>query len=160
MVVISGSDTIFNDLVSGDYWILLSNGDTSCIYLLPDKYNLFAKNAPRIIGIDLQNNGDCKDGHTTMTNQASGEHLKFSIDGGIVWKSAFSFFDLADGNYHVQVLDTISFCRSADTTVNINNSIPDLHGFISSRMRSIYLQLPHRRGPGLLWLPRQYAGTR
>lgn len=127
------SDTIFNDLVSGDYWILLRTGDTSCIYLLPDKYNLFAKNAPRIIGIDLQNIGDCKDGHTTMTIQASGEHLKFSIDGGMVWKNAFSFFDLADGNYHVQVLDIISFCRSADTTVNINNSIPDLHARYSKK---------------------------
>jgi hypothetical protein len=129
-------DTIFNNLQAGRYQLLMQLTGDSCIFAPTQEILITGKNIPHFTGLEINYPGDCTNGNAELTIISSGANYLFSIDGGAHWQTNPLFTSLEDRYYIVSILDTLSQCRSNDTTIGIWASAPELDGLILSNSLS------------------------
>ena len=111
-----GSSSIFNNLASGWYAIVVQDAD-SC--KASDSVFIRALQPPSIAQAN-STNAACKDVGGSISLSANGSRpIIFSINGGASYSSDSVFTNLSSGNYQVQIQDS-SGCI-ADTVISVGN---------------------------------------
>jgi hypothetical protein len=116
------SDTpVFNNLVAGNYTIVVTNADASCSTNYPTTITILGKIPPIIQSVNIEQASDCSSPTGKITVVATGgiAPLQYSISNGQTWQISPIFTNVALGNHTVSVRNADSSCiltRSA--TVN------------------------------------------
>ena len=96
------SEVIFDQLAAGVYTILIrSTNITSCGSSI--EAILTAPDAPNINSIISTELSGCSVSDATITIDATGNNLEYSIDDGLTWQSNSTFIDLPAGVYTVSI---------------------------------------------------------
>ena len=128
---------IFENLENGNYNIQVINAVTSCVTIYENNpVALIDSPCPEICDDGIDNDGDgdidCDDGECgtpqltavnianpdncptlnngTITINALGQNLEYSIDGGSSYSTASIFLNLTSGNYTVRVRNAVTGC--------------------------------------------------
>jgi len=102
------STNMFDALNSGSYTILVRSIDNALCELTIDAY-LNSTDGPIINDVVSTNINDCMTPNGSITIDAQGSNLEYSIDG-INWQTTNVFEDLPEGNYKIEIRDALSDC--------------------------------------------------
>ena len=106
------SSPFFNELPPGNYRVMVSNGDGTCIVEHGNQIQLETPSGPSIIAVDVQQVSDCEvfDAEIQVNAIAGSGPIQFSIDNGITWQSNSAFRNLSPGVYQVVVSNENGTC--------------------------------------------------
>ena len=95
----------FGDLAGGAYELVITSADNPTCST-SDRVTLSAPFAPEITGIKIINPSGCGLTDGSISIEAGGEGLEYSIDGGETFQSSSSYAELAEGTYQIVVKDS------------------------------------------------------
>lgn len=114
------ASSLFSNIPSGDYEILVQNADGSCEVAYNSMIEIPDLVSPNLVSMNSQNPTDCgaEDGAITLIVGNSQANFQYSIDGGDTWSSSFIFSDLPAGNY-----DLVASVNGEKCMVDYANSV-------------------------------------
>ena len=105
------SNSNFNDLAPGEYWLGIRNSNGFCEVFENTSVTIEEHPHKVITNVSVDQPSDCDsdDGEITLTAQGNG-FSEYSIDGGSNWQSSRTFRELGPGNYQPAVRNTDGTC--------------------------------------------------
>ena len=116
----------FTDLSDGIYEVLVAVENTDCVTEYTESVVLVQPDAPLIAEVISTDVTGCTESNGTLTVNASGENLEYSIDGGSVWQTTETFINLSAGQYAVTVRSTVDGCETEYTESVIISETSDM----------------------------------
>ena len=111
------NSNVFSGLGSGTYEVVVKNSASGCTAVYPNNpIVLAAPNSPQIASVTPANPTDCGVNNGSITIQASGSNLEYSINGGTTYFANNTFLNLAAGTYNIRVRNSVSLCTTIGTT--------------------------------------------
>ena len=99
------TSNIFSALPSGSYDLVITSAeDPTCA--TSNRISLSAPTAPEITGIKIINPSGCGLSDGSISIEADGEGLEYSIDGGVSFQSTAGYAELEEGTYQIVVRDS------------------------------------------------------
>ena len=109
---------LFENLVAGTYTITVRS-DGSLLCSDSEDFTIEAFLTTQIIDVVSTDPTDCNNTDGTISIEASGEQLEYSIDNGSSWQLSNLFIELASGDYNIVVQSQIANDCQAQSVVTI-----------------------------------------
>ena len=133
------NDEIFGNLAEGSYVLMIRDENSiDCITEMP--FELGAVALPEIIRIDATDPSDCEENDGSISIEADGIDLSYSIDGGLTFQQGSVFDMLAGGEYTVVVIENAG--RNCEVISEINLIVPQAPSDILIDIHQPYECLP------------------
>ena len=112
----------FDNLAAGAYTIDIRDASTPlCIQSI--SADISTDDAPILNNLDVQDISDCSIDNGTISIDAIGDNLEYSIDNGASWQASNVFSNLPSGQYTINIRELLSDCIIS-ASANINDINP------------------------------------
>ena len=116
------SEFVFQQLTAGFYNILIrSQVYLACIEMV--ELSLSANEAPMVENFMVTDVSSCLDQTGSLSVEATGNNLEYSIDGGMTWQSTGLFENLSAGDYTIEIRQDGSSECSLELLANIQGVV-------------------------------------
>ena len=109
------NDPCFENMSAGSYTVQVRSANFSDCQLTINT-ELIAPGAPEILSVDASSASTCDNNDGSISIDASGSNLEYSIDGGVTWSINNIFTDLSPGVYTIVVREEgVNDCASENS---------------------------------------------